>query len=401
MINPNSQSLTLSSDVKSYILEDEVLLFSKIQKRLYRLNEVAALIWCCFEERMNHKAIVDFLIKTYGITQTQAQNDLQGIIQTWHDAGFLESNPIQVVSKKQIAEEAEDLFEYQITKHNHSTNYITRHYHLIDTYFQFNYSSKEIEEIIHPLLKHLESHPGDTQQIENLYVLLDKKKYLLLQGNELVDYCDEKSGLAPMIHANILKLAYGHADFLLAIHAGAVYKDGNCMVLPAISGSGKSTLTAALLKEGYGYCTDDMVLLSRDEHLIRPVPVSLGVKEGAWPVLSSIFPDINELPIYKRADNKFIRYLSPPIETLPVNTEQSFSVTNVIFPKYESESSIKLTPLSSAEALCRITEAGYDLSADLNVSLVSELIQWVSEINCYSLEYGKLSDAITEIKKLF
>ena len=64
------------------------------------------------------------------------------------------------------------------------------------------------------------------------------------------------------------------------------------MLLPAISGSGKSTLTAALLAAGFGYCTDDLALLTGEPVRIRPVPTCLGLKRGSWNILAERLPQI-------------------------------------------------------------------------------------------------------------
>ena len=392
--------ICLANDVKSYLLDEELLIFSKNQQRLFHLNTVAAFIWCCLEEKLDSDHIVQLLIETFGISSDQANTDLNHILVEWTSSGLLISAqnkdpdvlPAIVSSNKPV--------EYQLSKPVQSHFISPRYYQLIDTTFQVRFTDESIEKIVHPLLAHLETHPVSEHAIQ-LDVVKNDQDYVLLTDDKIIDYCSDIQTLTPMMHANVLMLAYDRVDCLLAIHAGAVSKGEQCILLPAISGSGKSTLTAALLTEDYGYCTDDLVLLSHENFQIRSVPVSLGVKEGAWPILASRYPIINQLPTFIRLDDKVVRYLPPPKKALSTNNNQSYSVKHIIFPKYQADAQLSLTPLSTADSLCRLTEAGYDVGGHLEVSHVDDLIQWISNINCYSLEYDSLTDAISEIKKLF
>ena len=64
-----------------------------------------------------------------------------------------------------------------------------------------------------------------------------------------------------------------------AVHAGAVARDGRVLALPADSGSGKTTLTAALLRRGWEYVSDEALVLAPDGR-VRPYPKWLSMH--AW-----------------------------------------------------------------------------------------------------------------------
>jgi len=393
-------AICLANDVKTYLLDEEGLIFSKSQQRLFHLNAVAAFIWCCLEERLDSEHIVQLLIETFGISKDQASTDLNHILSEWTSAGLLISAQNKNPEVLPTVESSNKPLEYKYSKPIQS-HFVSQHYYqLIDTTFQIRFTNESIEEIVHPLLAHLET-PHATKHDIKLDIIKNNQDYALLANDKPIDYCSNIQTLTPMMHANVLMLAYDQVDCLLAIHAGAVSKGEQCILLPAISGSGKSTLTAALLTEDYGYCTDDLALLSHDNFQIRSVPVSLGVKEGAWPILTSRYPIINQLPTFIRLDDKVVRYLPPPKKALSTNNQQSYSVKYIIFPKYQADAQVTLTALSTADSLCRLTEAGYDVGGHLVVSHVDDLVQWIGDIDCYSLEYDSLADAINEIKKLF
>ena len=400
MENKQTSPNSLASDIKSYLLDDELLIFSKSQQRLFHLNTVAAFIWCCLEEKLDTPSIIQSLVKTFGISIDQATNDLSNIIDEWVSVGLLISGTPETQKNSPPTEKNRDNLDYPFSLPDQSTFFSQRIYHLIDSDFLIRYANKALEDIIHPLFKHLEVAEA-TAQVIVLDILTQGNDYVLFADEQAVDFCTEKQTITPMMHANVLMLAYEQADCLLAIHAGAVSKGNQCILMPAVSGSGKSTLTAALITEGYGYCTDDLALLSNENFQIQSAPVSLGIKEGAWPILATRYPNINDLPTFMRLDGKVVRYLPPQKNALSENNQQHHSVKHIIFPKYQADAQVTLNRVSTADSLCRLTESGYDVGGNLEVSHVDDLIQWIRDIQCYTLEYSSLTDAIEKIKKLF
>ncbi|MDX9834190.1 MAG: hypothetical protein RBT36_03140 [Desulfobulbus sp.] len=77
----------------------------------------------------------------------------------------------------------------------------------------------------------------------------------------------------------------------LALHAGAVIRDGRVLLLPGESGSGKSTLTGWLISQGCGYLTDELVLIPAQGKLqtlsfTRP----LCIKHGSAATVKGLLP---------------------------------------------------------------------------------------------------------------
>jgi hypothetical protein len=61
------------------------------------------------------------------------------------------------------------------------------------------------------------------------------------------------------------------------IHAGTVAHDGKVLVFPGDSFSGKTTLTAALVKRGATYFSDEFAVIDRDG-LVHPYPKPLSIR---------------------------------------------------------------------------------------------------------------------------
>ncbi len=71
-----------------------------------------------------------------------------------------------------------------------------------------------------------------------------------------------------------------HAVDLIFVHAGVVAFDGQALLLPGRSFSGKTTLTAALLRAGAIYGSDEYAVLSADG-LVLPYPRPLSLRGQA------------------------------------------------------------------------------------------------------------------------
>ena len=65
----------------------------------------------------------------------------------------------------------------------------------------------------------------------------------------------------------------------IAIHSAAVGKDGRAIVVVGESGAGKTTLSLQLASDGWGYLTDDVVVLDPRGRLL-PFPKPLGIKDA-------------------------------------------------------------------------------------------------------------------------
>lgn len=379
----------------------ELLIFSEYQQRLFRLNGSAAFIWLGLEDQLDEDEVVESLVSTFEISKSKAIDDLQNILQQWLKIGIITQNKEAVDPSLKYHKDHLPPLRYPRKfklEQNHELQ-LVKTYALIDCVFQIRFADDALFHRVQPLLQHLEVNGVSKSSEFVLDVQENHADFILLRDEELVDYCTGIEGVVPMIHANTLMMAYSHSDSSLAIHAGAIARNQCCIILPAISGSGKSTLTAALLHEGYTYFSDDLVLLTAD-HLLRPVPVSLGLKQGTWPILQSLFPSIENLNTHCRADKQLIRYLPPPKNNLPAKNIDKLCVTHMVFPHYDANSSLNIQKLTPADALVRMTEAGYDTNNALNRQQIESLVEWISRLDCYAIVYNSLTDAVDAINTL-
>lgn len=87
---------------------------------------------------------------------------------------------------------------------------------------------------------------------------------------------------------DIHRQLFEHASYdrsVLALHGAAVAWKGRAVALLAATGSGKTTLTSYLTANGYGYLTDDCVLIDRETLVVYPSVTPLHLREGGVEVL--------------------------------------------------------------------------------------------------------------------
>jgi len=281
-----------------------------------------------------------------------------------------------------------------VSKHPH-VHLRERRYRLVDFPFQLRMPST-IEHDAERLFAHLSLRdrcpPGVLLEVIN-----DGNQWLLVHEGRVVDRCSTAAAVIPMLHSSVLLMAYSSSNCMAGLHAAAVTRGDHCIIMPATSGSGKSTLTAVLLSQGFGYCADDLALLTHEPIRIRPVPTCLGLKAGSWSVLDDVFPQIRQLPIHVRADGKHVRYLPPP----SADGERDYKACAIVFPTWSpGQRPVQIRRIKTAEGLSRLTASGYDLRNRINREIVESLIRWISGLPCFELRYDISADAAAIISGL-
>ena len=397
-MNQLNLSTTIADDVHSYLLGDEILLFSQRARAMFRLNPSAALIWFCCEEGLNRQAIIAELRQMFKLPAAQAEKDVDAVLTEWGTRGLLAQDN-ETLPPPEERDELPSMHEVPAPTSVVKEYQRERRYQMLGTVFRIRFSVPGLEPVAQSVLAHLavpDNQPFDVA----LDVQQDSLGCFLFCNGELVDHCTSEEELAPLLHGQALLNAYSRADCLTAIHAAAVSNGDSCIVFPASSGSGKSTLTAALIASGFQYCTDELVLLKHRTHTIQAAAAGIGVKTDAWQVLQPFHPVLKDLPTFLRQDAKQVRYLLPPKHLLANDTAQCYPVQSLVFPSYQPEQPTSLSRISPADALCRLTEAGYDMEGGLDTERVAELVSWIGGINCYELLVHDLQEAVSRIQDL-
>lgn len=142
-----------------------------------------------------------------------------------------------------------------------------------------------------------------------------------------------------------------YAPEVLAWHGAAVEWQGRAYVFLAATTTGKTTLTSYLVHSGFGYLTDDCVLLDRAELKVHPFSTPLHLREGGVAVLRDRGA-LPEILVCFEEKQGLCRYVYTPKTCV----KQSLPLGEIFFlTRTESENA--LLPISSNDKLAALLRA--------------------------------------------
>jgi hypothetical protein len=179
-------------------------------------------------------------------------------------------------------------------------------------------------------------------------------------------------------------------NWAAVLHAGACGSSSHCVLFPGTSHSGKTTLAAALVHQGMTFYGDDSIPLAEgtlpETLRVQPMPFALMAREGSWPILSTLFPGIEDAPVVDRWGEK-VRYLTPPRSV----ERHSPSIAAIVFARYSAGSPTDFHAIPTFEALRRLTESGFWL--EHNKVNIGSFLAWFASMPSYRLDYSDLGEA--------
>ena len=113
--------------------------------------------------------------------------------------------------------------------------------------------------------------------------------------------------------------------------------------------------------------------------------------------MARYYPNILELPVHLREDEKLVRYIPPPTG---VAQGSPASVSHIIFPRYDKDRPTEIKPVARSEALRRLMDECLALRQRLNHNNVGEVVEWIAQIDCYTLTFSSLEEAVELVESV-
>ena len=183
----------------------------------------------------------------------------------------------------------------------------------------------------------------------------------------------------------------------LLFHAGALARQGQGLLLPAISGSGKTTLTTALVAEGFHLCSDEIGLIDPAADRLLPFPKRLCVKEGAYAVLDARYPGLFAGASYQRRGTEMAWYVDPGDKAW---ADVPVPVRFVVFPRYLPGSCTRIAPIARSAALALLLEQSFS-ARRLGCEGIARAVAVLRDAECYALTVGDLAAAVALLHGLY
>ncbi|MBM9537998.1 hypothetical protein [Desulfobulbus alkaliphilus] len=151
----------------------------------------------------------------------------------------------------------------------------------------------DVDRFLHFLFADLIGCGEDGERIVEILVH-ERQGWFLLVCKEVIQYTGPLGvGFAAALYDLVIYQLLDTNCSGVALHAGALVRDGRVMLLPGASGAGKSTLTSWMaVQEDITCLTDELVLVTEDgqDLLLTPFPRPLCLKPGSRDIVKTFFP---------------------------------------------------------------------------------------------------------------
>jgi len=369
--------------VNTYELDDHLILQPDSSNRFLVLNETAGIVWKAHRRGCSLTEICEELSCRFGISRKQAAGDVATVFRTMESAGTIDSEA--EVNEKMSFVSAPDR---STSCPAESEKDLRVAYSLWGRPFVVAYGSRRLQDMLHSYLSHLVCKEFADAPLR--YALMESEKtYFVLKNGDLLSRTTDAYKVKNTLMLDILAHCHEKERFGAVWHAAAITCKHACILLPAASGSGKSTLTAALIREGYGYMGDDFIVLSASGFDALAAPFALSIKETSWPVLKSLYPEIDDLPVYSPS-HKTVKFLHPPRESFGLAFRR-MPVHCIIHPRYVPGSSESMEAISPVVSFQSLIAANAWLDTD--ASNIAGFLRWLERRKSYLMTYSSISGA--------
>lgn len=172
-------------------------------------------------------------------------------------------------------------------------------------------------------------------------------------------------------------------DDILALHGAALEYNGQAYVFLAPTTTGKTTLTSYLSSSGFGYITDDCVIIDRNDFKVHPYSTPIHLRDGGVAVLQKLGTLPIDLMTVEEAS------ISRRHVYTPLNTVTHAVPLKRIYFIERNEKENKLIPMSSTERATELMKSPitpYDITSDY-----IKLIMRLAKTDCQRLIYADMS----------
>jgi len=172
-------------------------------------------------------------------------------------------------------------------------------------------------------------------------------------------------------------------DDILALHGAALEYNREAYIFLAPTTTGKTTLTSYLSSSGFGYITDDCVIIDRNDFKVHPYSTPIHLRDGGVEVLKKLgaFP----IGVKTVEEGSFSRrHVYTPLNMI----SEAIPLKRIYFIE-RNETENKLVTMSSTERATELMKSPiipYDITADY-----IKLIMRLSKIECQRLIYKDMS----------
>ncbi len=188
---------------------------------------------------------------------------------------------------------------------------------------------------------------------------------------------------------------------IMPLHAAAISKRKEALILVGEQKSGKTTLSLSLAQHGYNYFSDDIALLNINSKEIVPYYRGINPRESTI----KMFPFLKEQSFshpYIDYDDRDQRWSVELKKASGIKLSQKSSLKYIIFPKYKPCQSFQCNKLSKSKAIVMLLNNMKVVpTALMGSSVINVLNNLLNNTEIYSIKYSDSNSAIEFVDSLY
>lgn len=174
----------------------------------------------------------------------------------------------------------------------------------------------------------------------------------------------------------------------LVLHGAGLAWENRGVILCGESGAGKSTLALRLLEAGFDFLSDELVVVSEGETVMRGFPRPIVLKDPA--THSMAWAGADTTPVGLRGLNGVV-YLDP--ERLRAGSvRRQVTPSLLVFPRHTAGSQLSFRKLTAAEAVFRLMHRVVN-AANLPERGFADVTRLGQQLPAYAVSYPDASEA--------
>jgi len=188
---------------------------------------------------------------------------------------------------------------------------------------------------------------------------------------------------------------------LLLLHAGALERDGQALILPALPGSGKSTLTAALMLRGWRLLSDEFGAYDPACSAFRAMLKPVALKNQSIAVIGAFDAAAKDRfgPDFPKTRKGTVAHLGADAAAFASRAETA-APGMVILPKWSAGSATRMAPLDSHALFPALAfnAFNYSVMGDIGFTAAARMAR---HCPAWQLVYSDLDDATAALARLW
>lgn len=190
-----------------------------------------------------------------------------------------------------------------------------------------------------------------------------------------------------------LQMALGQRRYLL-LHAAAVERGGEALILTGVSGAGKSTLAALLSLRGWRLMGDEFALLDPETGLIHAFPRLVSLKNASIATLQAEAPADRFGPRLEGTPKGTIQHLVPDAAAVAAMDVPARPAL-LLFPSFGHEPATR--GVLPSETFVRLTQASTNYVA-LGERGFAALTSLVTTVPAHAIDYPDTASAVAQVE---